>query len=103
MRFTYTNSHVQGKDLVCADTLSHSPIMGKGGENILTGETKGFVDQVLKALPCTEDKLNELRIRLKQHEVCEQVMKYCTYGWPDKNHVSDTMKPYWQHVGDLTV
>ena len=101
MRFTYTISHVQGKDLVCADTLSHSPIMDKGGEDILIGEAKGFVDQVLKELPCTDDKLNELRIRLKQDEVCEQVMKCCTYGWPDKNHVSDAMKPYWQHVGDV--
>ena len=103
MRFTYTISHVQGKDLVCADTLSRSPIMDKGDEDILTGEAKGFVDQVLKELPCTEDRLNELRIRLKQDEVCEQVMKYCTYGWPDKNHVNDAMKPYWQHVGDFTV
>jgi hypothetical protein len=77
--------------------------MDKGDEDILTGEAKGFVDQVLKELPCTEDRLNELRIRLKQDGVCEQVMKYCTYGWPDKNHVNDAMKPYWQHVGDFTV
>lgn len=103
MRFTYTISHVQGKDLVCADTLSRSPIRDKVDEDILDEEAKGFVDQVLKELPITEDRLNELRVRLKQDDVCEQVMKYCTYGWPDKNHVNDAIKPYWQHVGDLTI
>ncbi|CAB3981206.1 Transposon Ty3-G Gag-Pol poly [Paramuricea clavata] len=42
--------------------------MDKGDEDILTGEAKGFVDQVLKELPCTEDRLNELRVHLKQDE-----------------------------------
>lgn len=98
-----TISHVQGKDLVCADTLSRSPVMDKASEDILAEEAKGFVDQVLKDLPVTDDKLNELRVLVKQDEVCDQVMKYCTHGWPDKNHINDAIKPYWQQVGDLTV
>ncbi|CAB4002800.1 Hypothetical predicted protein [Paramuricea clavata] len=93
----------QRKDLVCADTLSRSPLMDKGDEDILTGEANGIVDQVLKELPCTEDRLDEFRIRLKQDVVCEQVMKYCTYRLPDKNHVNGAMKPYWQHVDDLAI
>ena len=48
MRFTYTISHVQGKDLVCADTLSRSPIRDKGNEDVLAKEAKGFVNQVLR-------------------------------------------------------
>ena len=48
MRFTYTISHVQGKDLVCADTLSRSPIRDKGNKDVLAEEAKGFVDQVLR-------------------------------------------------------
>ena len=103
MRFTYTISHVQGKDLVCADTLSRSPIRDKGNEDVLAEEAKGFVDQVLKDIPATEDRLNEFRLRQKQDEVCNQVMKYCTHGWPDKNSINDSIKPYWQHIGDLTV
>ena len=103
MRFTYTISHVQGKDLVCADTLSRSPIRDKGNEDVLAEEAKGFVDQVLKELPVTEDRLNEFRLRQKQDEVCDKVMKYCTHGWPDKNNINDAVKPYWQHIGDLTI
>ena len=59
--------------------------------------------QVLKELPVTEDRLNEFRLRQKQDEVCNQVMKYCIHGWPDKNNINDAIKPYWQHISDLTV
>ena len=61
------------------------------------------MNQVIQDLPATENKLNKIRVRLKQDEICDQAMKYCEQGWPDKNHILDVIKRYWQHIGDLTV
>ena len=50
MRFSYTISHVPGKDLVMPDTLSRAPIYRKVSceEQTLADDVKAYVDFVLK-------------------------------------------------------
>ena len=63
MRFSYTISHVPGKDLVIPDTLSRAPIYRKVSceEQALADDVKAYVDFVLKNLPTTENHLQEIR------------------------------------------
>ena len=82
MRFSYTISHVPGKDLVIPDTLSHAPIYRKVSceEQALADDVKAYVDFVLKNLPTTENPLQEIREKLQQDEVCRQIMSHCENG-----------------------
>ena len=61
MCFNYTISHVPGKDLVIADTLSRAPSREPSMEDqLLQQETRAFIDMVVKSLPATEKRLEEI-------------------------------------------
>ncbi|CAB3984353.1 Hypothetical predicted protein [Paramuricea clavata] len=36
-------------------------------------------------------------------EVCKEVKKYCMDQWPEKDHVTPAVKPYWSVQGELTI
>lgn len=62
MRFDFTISHVPGKDLVIADTLSRAPSREPTKEDqLLQQETRVFIDSVMQNLPATEQRLDEIR------------------------------------------
>ena len=105
MRFSYTISHVPGKDLVIPDTLSRVPIYRKVSceEQALADDVKAYVDFVLKNLPTTENRLQEIREKLQQDEFCRQIMSHCENGWPGKQHVKGAIKLYYQFSGELSV
>ena len=105
MRFSYTISHVPGKDLVIPDTLSRAPIYRKVSceQQASADDVKAYVDFVLKNLPTKENRLQEIREKLQQDEVCRQIMSHCENGWPEKQHVKGAIKPYYQFSGELSV
>ena len=72
-------------------------------EEKLTDDVKAYVDSVIKHLPATEDRLEELRSQQQQDEVTKQLITYCSDGWPEKSHLPTPLKAYWQERGDLTV
>ena len=104
MRYKYTISHVPGKSLALADAPSRAPIQSKTtkDEDILAQEAEIFVDSIITGLPASESRLNEIRTRLQHDEVCRQIMEYCEKGWPQKFFLHDAIKPYWEHLGDIT-
>ena len=57
MRFTYTISHVPGKNLCTTDTLPRAPIVRplNQEQEKLTDDVKAYADSVIKHLPATED------------------------------------------------
>ena len=61
MRFSFTITHVPGKELVIADTLSRAPA-GEAiqAENLLEEESRAYVNLVLESIPATE-RLEEIR------------------------------------------
>ena len=71
IRFSYAISHVPGKSLHTADTLSQAPIVRplNQEEESLERDVQAFVDSVVNYLPATEDLLEELRSQRQLDEV----------------------------------
>ena len=93
MRFDYTISHVPGKNLIIADTLSRAPSMDVTESNSLfQKEVDCFVDTVLDSLPATEKQLLHIRQHQQEDEVCQTVASYCQSGWPEKHRLSDEVQ-----------
>ena len=55
MQYTFSISHVPGKSLVMADTLSRAPSLGASKEeSFLSEEAEAYVHAVFECLPATE-------------------------------------------------
>ena len=83
MRFNFSISHVPGKNLTIADTLSRAPCSSStNNDRLLLEETnaKSYVQVMIQALPATENRLEEIRRRQKEDEVRKQIVKYCQRG-----------------------
>ena len=105
MRFTYSISHVPGKSLYTADTLSRAPLVRplNREEEKLEADVQAYVDSIVKYLPATEDRLEDFRTRQQQDEVTRQLITYCSEGWPEKSQLPGPLKVYWPERSDLTV
>ena len=58
VRFTYTISHVSGKDLAVADTLLRAPVSSPTSEDTqFNSAVDAYVDLMLQGLPATEKRL----------------------------------------------
>lgn len=96
MRYRYTITHVSGKSLTTADTLSRAPLKdGVTDGDDLMEKTNIYVDSVMEHLPASEAYLSELRKQLSADSVCAEVMKYCSEGWPDRSRLDVLVRPYW--------
>ena len=47
--------------------------------------------------------LKEIQKAQDEDGNCKELMKYCKYQWPDKDHVTRAVKPYWSVQGELTI
>ena len=104
MRYTFSISHVPGKDLVMADTLSRAP--GPGGTNqevLLREEVEAYVDAVYESIPATEGRLEEIRKSQDEEHTLRLVKTYCQTGWPDRRAMPDLAKPFHSVASELTV
>ena len=103
MRFSYTISHVPGKSLCTADSLSRAPLVRplNHEEKKLETDVQAYIDSIVKYLPATESRLEELRSQQQQDEVTRQLMTYCTEGWPDRFHLPGPLKSYWPKRDEL--
>ena len=85
MRVDYTISHVPGKLLYTAGTLSRAPAGTSDPDcKALQEEVELYIECVTHHLPATERKLLECQWHQAEDPVCAQVMKYCSFGWPEK-------------------
>ena len=104
MRFTYTISHVPGKNLTVADTLSRAPVTLPTSEEMqFSTSVEAYVNLVLQGLPATEKRLEQILQAQKQDAVCCKLIKYCQEGWPQKNLIPGPVKPYVHVAAELTV
>ena len=104
MRYQFTISHVAGKDLVLADTLSRAPVQDRRPEDAqLERETNAFVYQVLEGLPATESRLQEIKDRQQDDAICKQVISFCEHGWPPKSQVEGPVKKFYSVSAELSV
>ena len=86
MRFSYSIFHVPGKELYTADALS-----------------RAYVDMVVRYLPATQPRLEELREKQLEDEVTKQLIEYCHKGWPERSQVPGALKCYYPDRNDLNI
>ena len=92
-RFDFTISHVPGKSLMTADTLSQAPLKKvlidsderneRHKEDKLHKEAEAYVRVILIYLPASDTRLNEIRSELKKDEILKVVIHHVEHGWPE--------------------
>ena len=83
MRYQFIISHVPGKDLTIADTLSRIPsTVPISADQLLQEEANAFVSTVVQCLPANEQLL-EIKQLHTEDEACQKITKYCQSGWPE--------------------
>ena len=102
MHYKYDVKFTAGKDLATADSLSRAPA-GQPQEKDREFETDvaSFVNSVIEGLPATKDRLDEIRMKQREDEVCIKVANYCKNGWPQQ--VSPKIKPYETLKSDISL
>ena len=71
LRYHFTISHVPGKNLVMADTLSRAP---ESGHSVcLEQELEAFVDATFSSIPATERRMEEIRQQQEKDPVIRQL------------------------------
>ena len=103
MRYNFTISHIPGKDLITADALPMSPCGSPSlSDEQFKDETRAYVDTVVVDLPATIDRLSQMKAAYIGDAVCENLIKFCQDGWPEKSRLGEAMKPYWSYSGEMT-
>ena len=114
LRFDFTISHVPGKSLMTADTLSRAPL-DKGPidsderderhkEKELRKEAEAYLRAILIYLPASDARLDEIRSELKKDEILKVVIHHVEHGWPEnRRDVYGQMVKFWNERGNLTV
>jgi len=102
MRFSYTISHVPGKDIATADVLSRAPV-NSTAEGLSEEEVNLYADSVIASMPATEKRLREIQKHQDNDDILRQLKQYCAEGWPDKFTIGREFQLYLPFSGDLTV
>ena len=105
MRFDYDVVHVPGKYLYTTDMLSRSPLQNSPDENTLAQqqEVEYFIQAVSSHLPASETHLNTYRQGQADDATVSKIITYCQSGWPQKNQISEDLRPYWAIRGELSL
>ncbi|KAL5491281.1 hypothetical protein EMCRGX_G016538 [Ephydatia muelleri] len=104
MRFKYTISHIPGKELVIANTLSRAPSNEVyQEEKEFRAEIQAYVDLVVRNIPTSEPKMLEIKQAQQKDEICQKVIQYCQEGWPDKSLVKGEWKQFFHVASELSV
>ena len=103
LRFTFTVSHVPGKSLIIADTLSRAPVAQQDDQNCTEEEMDLYVQYVLASIPASNTQFERIREKQEEDEVCRTLKQYYSEGWPDRTRVPDALKPYWQTKDELSI
>jgi hypothetical protein len=104
VRFDLSISHVAGKDLNIADTLSRAPVENMSqSDTDFENETKAFVDVVMINLPASQNRIELIITESAKDEICRNLISYCRDGWPEKSKLDEKLHPYWTTQGEFTV
>ncbi|KAK7889208.1 hypothetical protein WMY93_024768 [Mugilogobius chulae] len=93
MRFSFTISHVPGKEIATADVLSRAPI-AHTEEGLHEEEIDLYADTVVASIPATEKRLKEVQKHQDKDEILLQLKQFCLNGWPNKFEIEKGLQPY---------
>ena len=92
MRFDFSISHVAGKDLNIADTLSRAPVENMSqSDTDFENETEAFVDVVMSNLPASQNRIELIKTESAKDEICRNLISYCRDGWPEKSKLDEEL------------
>ena len=95
MRYHYSISHVAGKELCTADTLSRAPVGSPDCQSEkLQKDITAYVNVVIDHLPATEKRLIEIQKAQEEDPICQKVKSFCLNGWPENTKFQKELKPY---------
>ncbi|XP_021368105.1 uncharacterized protein K02A2.6-like [Mizuhopecten yessoensis] len=92
-----------GKESVLADTLSRAYIQKSVTDDNLSEEVERHVMSVLRNIPVSDGKLEEIRQETLKDETLQEVVRIVEEGWPD--HRSETPSrthDFWTNKTELT-
>ena len=103
MRFHFTISHVPGKELSTADTLSRAPVTSSTfTDEQFNHEVAAYVGMVCENLPASDQHISQIKQLQLNDEVCQKLTTYCKDGWPDKRDIPGILKPYYSVAGEIS-
>ena len=75
MKYSFSISHIPGKDLVIEDALSRVPLRTPPlkADVRLNDDLNLYVTNILESLPATERRLEEIRLHQQEDEVCQKL------------------------------
>ena len=91
---------------VSFDMLSRNPVIHSLTleEEQHSSNTENYVDMVIRHLPATDLRLQEIREKQSQDVICQTLANYCNNGWPETKHkASEIGKVYWHLRGEITI
>ena len=104
MRYTYMIHHVPGKELYTADALSRAITDREEEKNdkCFQEDTALFAHTLIQSLPASDKRLDEIIQATIADEVCKHILNFAQNGWPPKERIPHSVKPYWAHRGEIT-
>lgn len=102
MKFQYTVSHVPGKKLIIADTLSRAPLRHEEEAEGKAKEDTLHVQTIIQNLSVSEGKLDEIRQMTLSDETCSKLTTFCMDGWPDKGKLDRETRKFWPDRNEIT-
>ena len=104
MRYSFTISHVPGKDLTVADTLSRGPTADAGpADREFQRDTAFFVYAALSHIPATEKRVAEIQKLQQEDRVCNKLAEFCRTQWPQKCDLDSDLRPYHRVADEMSV
>ena len=102
-RFTYSITHVPGKLLYTANTLSRAPRSSVEHDVRLQEEAEAVMELCVDHLPASIKTRDDYQQAQIEDSICSSVVRHCQQGWPEKRNVTIELRPYWKARGELTV
>ena len=63
-----------------------------------------YVDAILKQMPVSDKKLEEIRNATKDDNELKELQNYVQQGWPDSpKDIPAMIRPYWNYRDEITV
>ena len=66
-------------------------------------EIECHISTVVDTLPVSSTRLTAISQAQANDPVCNTLISYCSAGWPVKSSLPDSMKPYRNYQGELSV
>lgn len=101
LRFSYNILYVPGKQFFTPDLLSREPL-DVGQEDLDVLEEEAFIESIIQALPCSDQKLEEIKQRQTEDSECRIIKESITNNdWPKQFSLSKYSSEFNIHQGLL--